>query len=169
MRRTGYQRSVRLVLGAAVLLSSMIPPGVCHAHAEGDRPHRHDHSHHRRDEHGDYGREKSHDDDERAVTEAVPHIHINVFGFELTMPSSDREDQKGPHVVTELVLIASNNPAIVGARAELLRSVSLLSPPLPNVHCPASDENYQLAVFSADSSIPLCDSARRERSGVLNI
>ena len=169
MRRTCFQRCVRLVLGAAVLLSSMIPPGVCHAHAEGDRPHRHDHAHHHCDGHGDHAREVSHDNHERAVSESVPHIHINVFGFELTLPSSDREGQKGPHVVTELVLIASNNPAIVRAPAEWLRSVSILSPPLPHVPCPASDESSRLAVFSVDSSIPLCDSARRERSGVLNI
>jgi hypothetical protein len=149
-----------LVLAVAVLLSGGVPPRVCHAHADGDRPHRHD----------DKTGRHTHDDEDCTVTDAVPHVHLSFFGFEMTLPISDRhdgDDRNQQDREFTLVAIAPAGAAVMALNSHLLRCLSLLPPALPTAHCSAADEQNHLVMSSEDCSIPLCDSARRERSGVL--
>ena len=174
MRHLSLQRGIRIVLAVGILLGGTVPPGVCHSHEGGALPHRHDgrrvvrHDGDDRHQHEPAGHAHAHD--ESLVSERAPHVHLNVFGFEITLPIPDRarddgQDQQanGP----SLVAVVSDSPAIVGQN--LNTSSSLLLPPAASPDsfgCARYDCNH--SVKSAEAcAIPLCDSARRERTGVL--
>lgn len=185
MRRFGVQRCMSLVLAAVMLPSGTMSPGVCHAHAEGDRPHRHDRPHYyeanhsdQHDGHGPHDADHRHEDDsarhshdgECTVTRAVLHVHVNLFGFEMTLPSSGQDRHEGQEkqsTGTAQFVIGPDSPAISGPHAYSLRNLLLPPTALPAGCCLSPDEHHHLVKSSEHCSIPLCDSARRERSGVL--
>jgi len=187
MRRKWHQRGLRLLLAAAVLLGGVVPPGVCHAHAEGGRPHQHDSSNdrqHRADrpaQHAwnrpahDLHRDRHRELRKGTVHDSVPHFHVDFLGFELTLPMAVRhkaDEPSQPYGGLCLIDMAPGDAPVAAVSSELsggrLRWPSSL-PRLLEHHGYQADVR-SLAELSAEaSSIPLCDSARGERSGVLRI
>ena len=186
MRRSRFQRGLGFLLVAIMLPGRTIPPGLCHAHADGDRPHRHDRPHHHAAAHAERHDGHSHDDaddahrpgsprhshdhDECTVTEAVPHVHVNFFGVDITLPISDRDHRNNQEEQSHglaLVAVVSDSPAVVGQSPISWKNFSLAPSALSNAIYCAADEHNHWVKSSEACSIPLCDSARRERSGVL--
>ncbi|MDB5342031.1 MAG: hypothetical protein JWP89_408 [Schlesneria sp.] len=172
-------RRVAAVLLIAVLASStMSSPALRHIHAITDHrqpqreakplshghPHRHSHSH--AHSHG------HHDHSERATSapmqtvSTVEHIHLVWLGFDLTLPalpanSSDRSDtgdEWAPllgEMVQAQVEVVTDDPNLSGGNTQAMAFVILT---LPHMVPSAPPDVSQV-----------CDTARRERSGVLRI
>ena len=163
MPQAEIQRGFRMLLALTILLGGVIPPGVRHAHAEGGRPHRHDCS---------CRHEHTGDHDECTVVQVVAHIHVNIFGFSVSLRASDPDHRDGqehdPNKLT-FVSIGASDPAIGGEELSSLRYQ--LQPTLlpPAACCHADADSTDFANATESCAIPLCDSARRERSGVFNV
>lgn len=161
-----------LLISALVLTWGTVPPGVQHAHTGGnDSSHqhgdRHDEPSHASHCHGSNG---SHD--ERAIVSGVSllsdfvvHLHLQWLGIEFSMPVSERPDdgRDDPDIVpTAIVGSANRTLPAVPSFGRLLSVV---------IGMPSHDVVQDLALLSRGpdftGSIPLCDSARFERSGVL--
>jgi len=172
MRNRFHDRATRLLLAIVVLAWGFVFPGVRHAHADGDKPvHRHAHGHchgaHEHDGHHVH-RNESAATDGQPLAGHVLHLHWQFFGIDVSMPvsqgSSDGADNDN-----------SVPPVIVRAAKETLpaaKADSALGRWLQVVVCTA----HVYVVRTVDphprppnlvASIPLCDSARFERSGVL--
>jgi hypothetical protein len=170
-------------LAGSVLLSGIWSLGLRHAHAGGDKPHHHAeglasgpiyglrHTHPHVHRHGD-GRPHSHSHSQDDAADAVqpsleaetPHVHLWLFGFELTLPDSPprkgSEDWCGSTVVVKLHQTELGQP----------RGPDPLAAPLP-LHAegrPLADHGFRGRTCTAAQvlSAPLCDTARFERSGV---
>jgi len=176
--RNGFGRKVMSLLLSALLLAwGLVPPGFQHAHSGGsDFTHRHDN-----------GREVAHSgshghdsDDQHHEHAALPdvslfadyadyalHLHWQLLGVEFSMPVSEKpvdgnDEGTAPpafvRVMNEVFPVGQAGPsfgrvllsAICTPSADVVRSLE----PVPR------SPNFV-------TSIPLCDSARLERSGVL--
>lgn len=175
MRNRFRQKTMNLLLTALVLAWGVTPPGIEHVHAGGSDPaHRHEDCQEAAD-HGSHGHESDdghHDretvSDVSLLADCILHLHWRLLGVELTMPMPEKpvegEDDGGAvppaivRVMNEAVPVTLASPsfgrallaAIRTPSAEVVRSLE----PIP---CPPN----------LGTSIPLCDSARLERSGVL--
>lgn len=170
-----------LLLSAATLLSGITPPALRHAHAEGEAPHDHDHRNGQSPRHIDPARthhEHSHDHDhphhgptlsDHVVNDATSHVHACFFWLQLVIP--DGQNEHPPHA-----------PDLAGGRASFLAraavsDVLILARAIPGYVFACLPWGYTAEAAQAArshpqggrqrlSSIPLCDSARGERSGV---
>ena len=175
MRKCIRQKTTSLLLSALVLAWGIVPPGVEHSHAGGsDATHGHEH-HHEVAHHGSHDHDFS---DQHCESEPLPqvslladsvrHLHWRFLGMKFSMPApgqpTDNGDDQGdlpPAIVCgvdEGVLAMHTGPAF--ARTLLFGicepSIDVVCgmrpiPPSPNLV----------------TTMPLCDSARLERSGVL--
>lgn len=170
--------AVRRVLTALLIAflasGTLFIPALHHRHAMSDhsnpqdKPARHSHSH---------AHQHSHHHDELAPqhgTEAEPpfgdppidHLHVLWFGFELTLPvsrddSSDREESVGEWV--SLLGESIRSQVVVASDVQDLDSLDVGTEALPAMMPPRAES-------SAPQTISLlCGTARRERTGVLNI
>lgn len=171
------KRMTTWLLAVLVLGGSISPPAYRHAHAGGDIAHNHhsdsDQRHLESHSHHGHGHSHSHPhrhqtDDLSAAEAPTSHLHLTILGFELTLPTSEHEDDspdserdKMPvivRVLDECVLAADG--ADRSLDHEATRSVIVST----------------AVISSADShkhtrptvpSVLLCDAARHERSGVL--
>ena len=166
---------MNLLLSALVLAWGMVPPGVQHAHSAGnDTTHRHGDGH-------EVAQRASHDhrgdgeDHEHAATvpdvwrlaDYVLHLHWRFLGMEFSMPVSEEPadgDQRDRVSLATVLRVDQTVPAtqagpsfcrvllagICTPHADVVRTLTPVPRP-PNLV----------------TSIPLCDSARLERSGVL--
>lgn len=176
MRSRVLRTGLTLLLSAAVFLGSVIPPAVQHAHAGGDQPHNHaatpaklPHSHPHQHPHR---HSPPHQSEDKNESEGFParHLHLPLFGWNLHLPADNSPNLPTP---------GSESP---GDPSELLvrlidTEVNLVSLTTidwlrvrftPVVGFPAVEtqgENSQ-AGRETLASLPLCDSARGERSGV---
>ena len=161
-----------LLISALVLTWGTVPPGVQHAHTGGnDSSHQHsdrqDEPSHATHCHGSNG---SHD--ERGIVSGVSllsdfvvHLHVQWLGIDFSMPvSGDPDDGRDdPDMVPAAIVCSANRtlPA-VPSFGRLLSAV---------IGIPSHDVVQSPALLSRGpnftGSIPLCDSARFERSGVL--
>ncbi len=169
------RKTLNLLLSALVLAWGIVPPGVQHSHAGGgDTTHRHGDCH-------EVAQHGSHDhdcDDEHHENATVPdvslsadyvlHLHWRLFGMEFSMPApeqpADGGDDEGtapPAIVRaahDTVLTAQAGPSF----GRMLLAAS---------RTPSADMVWSLQPIRRPpnliTSIPLCDSARLERSGVL--
>jgi hypothetical protein len=162
----GSSRLIRVLMVLAVLSAG--PPARKHAHAAGDRPHRHAHTGGVRPHiHGhpapsrDAARHDAarHDaDHEHSLDESCPHLHVSLFGIDLTLPlSDDEEDAPGASLAC-----CAAPPA---AEVERPHAASILClAPCHGWHeaAPAGAPFRSIAAPAA----PLSDNARHERSGV---
>lgn len=164
-------RAIRYLLAALLSIATAVPPATRHAHANGAEPHRH--GEHRAGTHHDHQRHSHahHGEHEHADNCAAPtaHLHLALFLFDLTLPvpSSDGdprdEDRWFDGEATRIVRVLdqelapeSGSPAsAVDFWAAALRPLDVFSDPF-GVE----------AVSETVTSLPLCDSARRARSGV---
>ena len=156
-------RSIRVILGAAVLFGNT--PAWRHAHAAGDRPHDHDHLEHIQQAHGhhshgphDHARRNSsgHHHDQITVKHRA-HVHLAVFGVGVTLPLEDDDSEQGQPTI----LVAAPATVELGQShwdfiyfAPSPRMVGESLPDAPKLRC-------KTAIAAR-----LSDNARHERSGV---
>ena len=165
--------ATNLLLSALVLAWGVVPPAVRHSHEGGaDVNHRHEvAAHHGHEHHG-----HSHDEDwhpggakvsASVLRGLVVHLHWSFLGLDFSVPLSDDEQSKDGRqaatpAVVRLVDFAPAPTLDTGhslSIAPVIVALSSLEAAL--VQAPS------LAGFERRQSAPLCDRARRERSGVL--
>ncbi|MBI1903704.1 MAG: hypothetical protein HYS13_21585 [Planctomycetia bacterium] len=185
------RRHLRLALGlpitAAMLVTGVIPPAVRHAHADGEKPHDHStspvvhsHGHHRHvhhhHDHSARHHHRYHDDAMTATTVSVrgvtEHWHLRLFGWDLTLPVQDRENsQRHPlddgNRLAALVRLPQGDAVL--ASPTLVASMLHLDAMAPGEFLNADACNGLRGSAHRPrllASLPLCDAARHERSGV---
>lgn len=174
-------KTLTALLALSVLTGSVAPPAYAHVHPGGHRPHDHrsqagevrDHGHahhHHNGEHHHHHQAPARSDEQPSADlhGAERHWHVSLFFFDLTLPTLPASDgdndssDKAPavarlvdHSRTLLTEIATGSwmnglsPAVAGPTSDLVTDRPALRRPQPPVR------------------ILLCDTARRERSGVL--
>ena len=172
------KKTVNLLLSALVLAWGIAPPGMQHAHSGGnDNTHRHD-THqqdaHRNDACRETAAHTSHDHERETVwdfslpADFVLHLHWQLLGVEFSIPApeepADNDDDRNTipaavvRVMNEVVPTAQAGPSFgrVLSADTCISSADLVSSlqPVPRW-------------ANQITSLPLCDSARFERSGVL--
>ncbi len=174
MRNRLGQKTLSLSLSALVLAWGSALPGVWHAHPGGrDSTHRHDqgrelahYGSHNHDSGGDY-RACAIVPDVSLLADFVAHLHWQWLGIDFSVPIQD-EPSDGSHGDTV-------PPAIVRAINEIVPAIqtapSFGRVLLAVVGAPSADVVSNLTPIlrppNLITSIPLCDAARFERSGVL--
>ena len=175
MRNRLRKMSMNTVLSALLLASGVVPPGIQHAHAGGsDATHRHDGFHDAifHASHSQESNNEHHVDAARAdaslLADCVLHLHWQILGMEFSIPVPEAPSD-GNHDSSAVL------PAVVRAMKEIMPATQT-GPSFGGVVL-SGDLRLDTAVVSNLStiprlpnlatSIPLCDSARLERSGVL--
>lgn len=157
-------RRILTVLVIAVLASGALSaPALRHSHAMSEHTDSrhptacHSHAHHH---HGHTHRHGS------EAEPAVEHLHVVLFGIGLTLPVSSDDSSDSLNSMGEWVpLLREMLPPQVVAASDVLDHDSLAFGALAlTVVTPARAEP-----FVPPKSSWLCDTARRERTGVLNI
>lgn len=182
MNHQRYRTSLALLLAAAMLFGSMTPPIVRHAHAKGDRQHdhratessahghgpHHGHSH----SHGHaHSHHHPHNTGSRAAEESTSHLHLTLFGFVWTLPQdadAPFEEDCNPSNRPAFIHWIDDDFTVTSATTFDFRSNCLpldASIDCELHHCPQCSEIAQTML----ASLPLCDAARLERSGVQQI
>ena len=149
-----------LLIGGSISL-----PRYRHAHSGGEVVHLHtsqdDHHHHAGHSHS-----HSHDQDDRAGAR-IAHLHVALLWFDFTLPTSEDADPSDPGETKSI-------PVVVQAASGWLSIAHDSSHPATGdwagLHSVATN-TARFGFAQADapqvaSSNLLCDSARRERSGV---
>jgi len=177
-----FDIGLRLALSAMVVIMTGAPPGVCHCHAGGDKPHRHDllvehdngHAHdsadHRPTAHHEHHGGANHAAVQCHMDNLLPpvvHWHYSWLGLNNSIPVSvgspdaGRAQTESTFAVVRLLgdelphFRPSPSPAV------FLALGCGLSLPL----VPMAGAITRCAEIPA-AAAPLCDSARHERSGV---
>lgn len=164
------------VLSSLVMAWGMLPPALVHAHEGGDQAgHRHAAPADQADEHshrdGLQGCQHSHHDEGIRVSPElaglVAHVHWEMFGVDVSWPVPDKgnHDRSGSDAEPVLVRLATEPlPVSVTSAAHNGLIVAAALQPALDVVRPASAPSRAPNLVAA---LPLCDSARLKRSGVL--
>ena len=177
---------VTLVLIVVMAIPAVSPPTLRHCHSDGDKPHSHDiataddhgHSHKHDSKHAHSVRHShradsvtakdSHDGHAKpSASLPVEHRHIVLFGFECSLPLSlpDRSDSRQPIPNEDQWAPLNTQPFLPGVALDgaTILAVELFSPTelTPRIAVRSEGRARHRAVTF------LCDTARRERSGVL--
>ena len=169
---------VTLLLIAVMAMPAVSSPALRHSHADGDKSHqhgvasaeRHGHSH----THGHANATKakhSHDDRvSHSPQSPIEHLHVFWFGFQTSMPLSapDQSESPRPMASTEqwVPLISEISLPDAVQDGSTMLAVDLFTPTGLTPRMPARSEVRP----PPESAVALlCDTARRERSGVLVI
>jgi hypothetical protein len=165
VRKNRLRTTTGLLLSAAVLLGSIVPPGQRHAHAAGDVPHNHD-KQHAHDHSGDA--HHHHTTDQHGLSTpavkpaAVAHVHFACWLFDLTMPVRDESETEDNQPLYLVRLIDDCLPTTISGpnthpvdMPSHLQSIAVDRPALA-----------RRATAPPDTAVLLCDAARHERSGV---
>jgi hypothetical protein len=177
MFHTGITRTTSILLAILLVMAAVAPPAIRHTHPladENQRHHNHDGNPDLSHDHCHYGDGRGHYLADRYAGAAELtnghwwHLHFRFLDLEMTVPepASDQGDGESDGKDTVSVL-ASAQPllpcqALPSASAQQLILRSTFSAP--------SDAAPMHVVVWAPAPVsfaPLCDSARRERSGVL--
>lgn len=173
VRHYCVQSGLMLLLSVAMLTGGVMPSAVRHMHAHGEQVHQHDECGEETVEHRhDHPNSHAPGDDSETAQAVTSHQHLVLFGFRFCAPAGeeqdtprDSEELDRPEAVlirmvdTDTVLVASAARSWLSAvwcLAAALR-VSVDSPSAPALR----------SGRDVLSSLPLCDTARGERSGVL--
>lgn len=168
------RKTISLLLSALVLAWGIVPLGIQHAHEGGsDATHRHESGHevaHHRHDHDadDEHHEHANQPKVSLSVDSVAHFHWQLLGIVFSMPvpeqptdCSDGEDTFPPAVVrvmNEIVRATHAGPSFM----RMLQAA---------ICAPSADAFWRLEPIprrlNLVASVPLCDSARFERSGVL--
>jgi hypothetical protein len=162
MRKLNVDRCTRLV-GVALLISAGFSAGMRHAHPGG----------------GGWNHHHEHAPEVLAATEAAPtgrlgwfstplHMHIFILGFQFTLPadenSSDESTEKNGADPVVMRLAADDlADSSTKVPVTIWNAVPIAAPLVATNPAPAVDMFCRLTPLSA---LPLCESARHERSGV---
>lgn len=181
MSRHALRISLCPFLSALVLIGTLLPPGVRHAHGEMDRPFvHHDHDeprqpavshghHHDGDEHHSHGHAATPPEPDASIPDECWHLHLALVLIDLTLPApSEPADGEGDPSDEDTSIVRCGRgflPGVQGRAESDGRSSST-----DGLALPTSDAVVLQAVVSSPPPVttaPLCDGARRERSGVL--
>lgn len=166
-RMFAFRRVLTVLLIAILASGALSAPALRHTHAMSEHAEsrnsaaEHSHSHH----HGDAYRHGS--EAEPTFHEpAVEHLHVLWFGIGLTLPVSPDDSSDRPNTVDEWVPLLSEMlpPQVVATSDVLDLNSTAVGASAFAVTTPARAEPFVPPKISR-----LCDTARRERSGVLNI
>jgi len=191
MRRVNRQNGLRWLLSALLIATTTMPPGVCHSHAQGDVPHRHDrasavhgHAQHGQTQHGQT-HDHRHDllgrnslghraavdfERDRDARDAAPlraHMHLSWLGFEFTLPASSIPDSSDPNR-------GGSSPCFVRPLGDAIADIRLQTGTNHLTLDGSTDvllTAEPVCLVAPHASKPacgpnLCDIARHERSGV---
>ena len=188
MRMLG-RNLVTLLLIAAMAIPAVSSPGLRHSHVDGDKSHEHGvatvephghshqhgskHSHSSRHVHKTEATSAKHSHDGRAThcaSSPVEHCHVFWLGLECSWPLSvpDRSDsrQPVPNADQWVPLIPEINLPDSAHEESSILATDFLSPTKLTPRLPARSE---VRPRRQPAAALLCDTARRERSGVLVI
>lgn len=174
MRNRAVRTLMTLLLSAAMLLGGLMPPAVQHAHADGDQSHshqtacsaagQHEHPHSHPHNHAP-GHAQS-----DVVQGQTLHRHVSLFGLDLFMPVRDHQDlpnngsDAGDDAAVTLVRLVETAVVLASAPAGERQFFSF--PSLATVATGSATILRPQRGRDTICSLPLCDSARGERSGV---
>lgn len=183
--RVAGRNFVTLLLIVVMAIPVLSPPRLRHRHADGNESHRHDataaarhgHSHSHGSIHthchGNDSKAASHSHNAAEISTAAPaveHDHVFWFGFEISLPrpASERSDSTQPvSCVDQWVPLISDvrlpDPAENGS------NISAVDHLMPAALTPHSLNRSKIRPLNQPAEKWLCDTARRERSGVLVI
>jgi hypothetical protein len=173
-----WKSATSLLLVSILLGASLAPPGIRHSHpiseGVGIRHHGHDTAsspsgEHDRQDTSWSGHREDQTSDVAQLGETRHHVHFHVLGLEITFPDPvPAQDDDGSQAVVEWMTLAAGEQPLPG------HSVNRGSFPQDSVQPAAILPMGDAALTEAKASppppvacAPLCDSARRERSGVL--
>ena len=172
-------RCARLLLAAAILATTSTTPEVTHAHIGGAKPHTHSadshesrdlhaarvHHHHHEHDADDDHLECSHD--HAVVDDGIAHTHTTFFGFPLTVPAKDSKSTAGDDAPSAVQAEVAAVP--VDFQPTTFSTLNLSTQlALPTAALGLAEDNLSYAYHPPHSQRSLlCDTARRERSGVL--
>ena len=175
MRNRLRQKTMNLLLSALVLAWGIVPPGFQHAHVGGSEPthlhskchavaHHDSHDHESDEEH----HEPATDPDVSLLAGYVLHLHWRLLGVEFSMPLPEQPvggGDDGDTVPPTVVRVMNEVVPATQAGPSFCRML------LVAICTPSADVVWTLTPAPRSpnlvASIPLCDSARLERSGVL--
>lgn len=181
MRSLG-RKLMTLLLIAVMAMPAASSPALRHSHADGDKPHQHRtaladhhthgprHSHSPRHHHLTNTSKTKRTHDEHASPSPVEHRHVFWFGFQasLPLPVPERSDSSRPPAGTEqwvplITEVTLPDASQIGSRIPEVDRLapSELTPRLPT--------RCDVRLRQRSAAALLCDTARRERSGVLVI
>lgn len=165
-------------MAVAILLGSVAPPIVRHTHADGDRAHDHNlvrQEHDLPSRSGSHSHNHSHDQSShshsQAIAESSQHFHWSWDWFDFFLPLEEQSESPSEHDRSEnsqLIHWLGDDVTVTAATRINLNPIQLA------VVLGAKSEDNSSGVSTgtpriARSSLALCDSARCERSGVLQI
>lgn len=169
MRSRVLRTGLTLLLSATVFLGSVMPPAVQHAHGGDHQIHDHKttpakHAHHQHSH--------PHQSESQSTIEEFPtwHRHVSFLGWDFHLPTSDSPNCPSPgsgdlgDQFETLVRLFDTN-VVVGSAP----SVDWVGMGLPLVmDWPLIENEGAISRFGKQTlaSLPLCDTARGERSGV---
>jgi hypothetical protein len=160
--------AVNLLVSASVLVSALVPPPVCHDHDGGsDSSHRHGsfghhcHSHSPSDppDHAFAALESP-----EGLGSFDRHHHWKLLGIEFSTPCDD-EDCEDDQQDQPLLVRSVGGASVVSHDGNGIQAPHLIASPEPALE-PVANTVSTLRTNRFTSSIPLCDSARLERTGV---
>ena len=164
------------LLSLLVMAWGILPPALRHAHEGGDdASHRHaaqaaigePHDGHHHPHANEHGHSQAGNDAPALAKDWVVHAHWTLLGFEFSVPTpGSRDVPKDPRAAEAVLVRLVDDLPTMSLRGNYslgLDSLTWREPTAPVVCptlCPSRPSN-------PISSLPLCDSARFERSGVL--
>lgn len=176
---------VTVLLIVVMAMPALSSPALRHSHADGDRSHdhrvvhhghshgpNHSHSsrHHHRHHHTDAKTAKhSHDGDEaHSAMPPVEHYHVFWFGFATSLPLSAPERSDSPRAISKMnqwvPLVSEFRLPDAAQDGSSLVAVDHCTPTGLTPRLPNRSEAHPP---QTSAMVLLCDTARRERSGVL--
>lgn len=168
MRSFYLNSGLKLLLAAAVLVGSVMPPAIQHAHAGGDKTHDHwankQHTPHRHSHH--------HGERNKVAEEQKAHRHLHLFGFDLHLPVNESPTTPGRGNQSsgeELILVRLLDTDAAMTSQQSVERLFVTVPSLATISPETAGLTLQSDQRERSTSNPLCDSARCERSGVLLI
>ena len=170
-------RATSTVLAVLLLAGTVAPPAVRHKHAfaeGGDLHHQHHADHQRPHSHEHHGDESRHPLAELCLGEADImsgdwwHLHLQFLGFAFTLPEPTSNENDRETRGNEALSVLASDEEPLPRQTTVASSIQQII--LSSIHCSTDDAAPMQVVLSAPAPIsftPLCDRARRERSGVL--
>lgn len=184
-----FHKSLTAFLSCSVLASALMPPALCHSHADGDRHHSHkthehqhaDSHHHTRDAGHGHSSPDHHEtaaieskrfSEETSVSPA--HIHLTILGLAFSLPSPRGQGSKAPFLPfdssgDDFEVVRLTDDTLTLSPVDLNSAVDVSIAYFLTVD-DASESGIEFAQQTRDGAacrVRLCDVARLERSGVL--